>query len=522
METQRLIIDAVRKTDKEDYFNNISHDRKVLETFVCRYAETLDEFDFTGYPGREDLFAVRLKETGRLIGILTYFDVKDGGCEIGYGLGSAWWGRGYAAEAVRRFIDWLFDEKGLETVCASYFTGNEDSRRVMEKCGMVWDHYSPKEMTYLGTERDLVYYALRKDDRNKHEEVRKMQKEEKKVRNLAVVSLSAGTIGEPFVQFEVEIGLQRLRDFGLNVRFMPHALKGREYVKNHPEKRAEDLLEAFRDPETDMILCAIGGDDTFRLLPYLFENGELKDAVRDKIFLGFSDTTINHLMLYKVGLKTFYGQSFLADICEIGPDMLPYSKKYFEELITKGGIREIRPSSVWYRQRERFVPEDVGKALEPLTDHGFELLQGVPVFSGKILGGCIESLHDMFNGERYEEMPLLCGKYRLFPDREDWKGRILLLESSEEKPAPEMYRRALEYLKEAGVFDVISGVLAGKPMDNTYAEEYKKLLVEVIDRPDLPVVFNLNAGHAQPRCIIPFGVEATVDTERQLIRFAEK
>ena len=56
-------------------------------------------------------------------------------------------------------------------------------------------------------------------------------------------------------------------------------------------------------------------------------------------------------------------------------------------------------------------------------------------------------------------------------------------------------------------------------MDETYAEEYKRLLVEVIDNPDLPIVFNINIGHATPRCILPFGVEAFVDTEKQVIRF---
>lgn len=116
------------------------------------------------------------------------------------------------------------------------------------------------------------------------------------IRNIAIVSLSSGIIGEPGVHFEIEIGLQRLKEYGLNVKFMPHALKGLEYVKAHPEKRARDLLEAFCDPEVDMILCAIGGDDTYRLLPYLFDHDELKNAVTDKVFLGFSDTTINHLM----------------------------------------------------------------------------------------------------------------------------------------------------------------------------------------------------------------------------------
>ena len=68
-------------------------------------------------------------------------------------------------------------------------------------------------------------------------------------------------------------------------------------------------------------------------------------------------------------------------------------------------------------------------------------------------------------------------------------------------------------------FDTVSGVLAGKPMDETYAEDYKKLLVGVIDRPALPIVFNVNVGHAMPRCIVPFGIDAVVDTEKQVIRF---
>ena len=165
METDRLIIDGIRETDKEDYFNNISHDKKVLETFICRYAETLEEFDFSAYLSNESLFAIRLKETGKLIGIILYFDEKDGACEIGYGIGSDYWGRGYATEAAKRFIEYCFNEKGFEKVCASYFTGNEASRRVMEKCGMRYERFSEKELEYLGLERDLTYYSINKSRR---------------------------------------------------------------------------------------------------------------------------------------------------------------------------------------------------------------------------------------------------------------------------------------------------------------------------------------------------------------------
>ncbi len=49
-------------------------------------------------------------------------------------------------------------------------------------------------------------------------------------------------------------------------------------------------------------------------------------------------------MLYKLGVKTFfYGQSFLADICELDKEMLAYSLHYFKELIETGRISEIRP-----------------------------------------------------------------------------------------------------------------------------------------------------------------------------------
>lgn len=340
------------------------------------------------------------------------------------------------------------------------------------------------------------------------------------IRNIAIVSLSSGTIGESFVKHELDIGVNRLRDFGLNVTFMPHALKGIDYVKNHPEHRAADLLQALRDPDIDMILCAIGGDDTYRLLPYLFEHNELADAVSNKVFLGFSDTTVNHFMFHKVGMKSFYGQSFLADICELGSDMLPYTKQYFEELIESGTIKEVRPSPIWYDQRESFGPEQIGVPLKAHVNAGFKLLQGAPRFSGEIMGGCIDSIYDFFSAERYADMPLLCKKYELFPDIEDWRGKILLLESSEEKMLPRKYRKAVAALKETGIFDVLSGVLIGKPMDETYAREYEEILVDVIDRAELPIVCNLNIGHAQPRCIIPLGVPATVNAERQLISFA--
>lgn len=339
------------------------------------------------------------------------------------------------------------------------------------------------------------------------------------IKKIGIVSLSRGLLGEPFVQHEVRIGQKRLVEYGIEVVYLPHSLKGIQFLEEHPQKRAEDLLVAFQDESIDMILCAIGGDDTYRLLPYLFDEGRLKTVVNQKIFLGFSDTTINHFMLHKLGIKTFYGQAFLPDICELATDMLPYTKGYFEELIATGQIKEIRPSSVWYKEREDFTEQAIGTARESYTNGGFEQLSGPSVFEGEILGGCLESIYDIVDDTTNKERVSLCKHYQLLPSLQEWRGKILLLETSEEQPEPRMFRKMIQTIKELGVFDVVSGILFGKPQNERYLEEYKAILLEDIAHEQLPIVCNINVGHATPRCIVPFGVPARVDVSQQKIEF---
>lgn len=342
-----------------------------------------------------------------------------------------------------------------------------------------------------------------------------------RVKKIGIVSLSSGVLGEDFVAHEVKIGIERLKEYGIEVEFLPNSKKGIEFIKNSPEARAKDLIKAFKDDSIDMILCAIGGDDTYRLLPYLFENNELKMAVKQKIFLGFSDTTINHLMLNKVGIKTFYGQAFLPDVCELSNEMLPYSKRFFEELINTGKIKEIYPSDVWYNEREDFSEKAIGISMKEHHNSGFELLRGNAKFEGQILGGCLETIFDIFDNSRYEDTVYLCQKYNLFPSLNEWENKILLLETSEERPKPELFRKMILKLQEYGIFDVISGLIIGKPQNEEYYNEYKQIILDEIRNKNLSIVYNINIGHSTPRCIIPFGVNAKVDIERQIIEFKE-
>ena len=164
METKRLIIDRLKPEDKIDYFNNISHDKKVLETFICTYVDKIEKFDFTKYLDNDIIFAIRLKESGKLIGILTKYLVDGKSVEIGYGIGSSYWNNGYVTEAVKEFIQYLFNEEEFDTVLASFFTNNLASKRVMEKVGMTYSHTNIAELEYLGKSRDLIYYKIEKNN----------------------------------------------------------------------------------------------------------------------------------------------------------------------------------------------------------------------------------------------------------------------------------------------------------------------------------------------------------------------
>ncbi len=249
------------------------------------------------------------------------------------------------------------------------------------------------------------------------------------------------------------------------------------------------------------------------------EDGEFIDLVKNhpKIFLGFSDTTVNHLMFYKLGLQTFYGQAFLPDIAELALDLLPYSKNAFLNLCEDNRQPEIIPSKFWYEERTDFSINAVGTdRIKHKEYRGYELLQGNSNFQGELLGGCLESLYEMIS---HKDKVDTCAKYKIFPEKDEWRGKILFLETSEEKPAPEFVKKALLKFKELGIIDEINGIIFGKPQDEVYYEQYKDAIKQAVGNDSLPILYNVNFGHALPRAILPYGALIKVDTKQQKILF---
>ena len=78
-------------------------------------------------------------------------------------------------------------------------------------------------------------------------------------------------------------------------------------------------------------------------------------------------------------------------------------------------ISEIRPSSVGMRNELILVPKALGTPRISHANTGFDLLQGNAKFEGEILGGCLESLYDIFDNSLHADSTDLCQKYKLLP-----------------------------------------------------------------------------------------------------------
>lgn len=341
---------------------------------------------------------------------------------------------------------------------------------------------------------------------------------------VAIVSLSSGILGEDSLAHQRKKGTQRLNELGLEAVFMPNSLKGFDYLSEHPEARARDLKQAFQDDEIKGIVCSIGGFDTLRLIPYLLEDPEFVNLVRTKpkLFTGFSDTTNNHLLFYKLGVTSFYGPNFINDLAELDTEMLPYTKQYFGQYLKNDFKIELTSSPVWYDERTDFSENQLEVPRHSYQEQiGHEFINGSGTIQGKLLGGCLESLHEYIKPEFLPETLEINEKYQIFPSLEEWTGKIIFLETSEEFDNLDKMKQMIADLDAFGLFEVANALIIGKPQDGNYYEELKEILIETTAKYELPMVYNLNFGHAYPRCIIPYGLTMSIDFEEEKIQIDE-
>lgn len=120
-------------------------------------------------------FAVEIPGRARFAGFVGLavpaFEASFAPCvEIGWRLAREFWGQGYASEAARACLVLGFRELGLDEIVSFTAVGNEASRRVMERIGMLRDRAHDFDHPSLAPGHPLRAHVLYRLSRSLFEE----------------------------------------------------------------------------------------------------------------------------------------------------------------------------------------------------------------------------------------------------------------------------------------------------------------------------------------------------------------
>jgi len=142
LSTERLILRPFREEDAAALFT-LSQDPDVVRFVGDRHIPTLQESwrAVAGWIGHWALrgygqWAIEEQATGAFVGRAGIINPAEWpGPEVGYLLGKAWWGRGYATEAARAAMDWGFREIGFGELISLIDPANAASIAVATRLG---------------------------------------------------------------------------------------------------------------------------------------------------------------------------------------------------------------------------------------------------------------------------------------------------------------------------------------------------------------------------------------------------
>ena len=167
IETERLVLRYLKASDRHAIFVNINNDKEVLKYFLDRYLENEQELSLENriqycLENKRYFFAIELKDTHEVIGMILQCSAPDiyfNNSEIGYAIGRKYWNKGYVTEAMKSMINFVFS-LGVNKVIASHIVGNDASKRVIEKCDMIYEGRRKAELFYHEQYHDVDYYYL--------------------------------------------------------------------------------------------------------------------------------------------------------------------------------------------------------------------------------------------------------------------------------------------------------------------------------------------------------------------------
>jgi muramoyltetrapeptide carboxypeptidase len=284
----------------------------------------------------------------------------------------------------------------------------------------------------------------------------------------------------PERRVRVERGANIIHSLGYSTVYSENMFNSHYYMAGKPEDRISDFNDLIRNIEVKAIMMSWGGKSANQLMNLL--DYELI-AENPKAIFGFSDTTnlINaiHAM---TGLVTFHGPNVVGKL-----DELPDSSLHFFDLMIEHGF--VGPLN------SRIPPKS--------------LRDGVA--QGRLIGGNLSCFILGLMGTPYQP---------------DFRDAIFFWEAGSR--SPQEIDQFLTYLKLAGVFAEISGMIIGHVSEcrdkrDWGSREIEDVVVSTAEDFDFPIMVFPAFGHGDVENItLPIGCRCKLDSRKLSFEIQEK
>ncbi len=162
LKTKRLILRSFLETDALDMFEyaklesvgpsagwaphqNVDESLEIIKKFI----------------ESDDVWAIELKQTQKVIGSVgLHKRITIQGelvRELGYVLSTYYEGKGIMTEACKRVLKYAFIEEEIPKIKVAHFLGNDKSRRVIEKCGFIYEKDGTHQSVAYGPKLSKIY-----------------------------------------------------------------------------------------------------------------------------------------------------------------------------------------------------------------------------------------------------------------------------------------------------------------------------------------------------------------------------
>lgn len=261
-------------------------------------------------------------------------------------------------------------------------------------------------------------------------------------------------------------GIAVLQKMGFKTQVAEQTFYKKGYLAGSDRQRADTMNAFIRDPGVKAIMCARGGYGCMRILDLIDYSALQKNP---KPIVGFSDVTALLMAAYvRCGLVTIHGPVVTS---------LAAADRY-----TRESLSQILS----------------GQSAVRLTSPGGPVI--CPgVCEARVLAGNLTLLSHLIGT----------------PFAAYAAGHILLLEDLNE--APYRIDRMLTHLHLAGFFKDIAGIALGTFEDCGSPEKLHHLFHDRFKDLGIPVLAGFDVGHGRRNLPVPFGLEATLDTNHKAL-----